>query len=63
MLEPQSTALFLLLMVAFAGLIWWIVKMRYLAFRVLAACVAFSMAMLFGAVTSRRSGSRATPRA
>ena len=48
MLEPQSTALFLLLIVAFCGLLGWLVLARQLVFRVLAACLAFIPAMLFG---------------
>ena len=48
MLEPQSTALFLVLMLVFAGLIWWMVMARQVVFRVLAACLAFVPAMLFG---------------
>ncbi len=48
MLEPQSTALFLLFMAAFIGLIWWMAVARQVAFRVLAACLAFVPAMLFG---------------
>jgi enterochelin esterase-like enzyme len=47
-LEPQSTALFLLLMAAFVGLVWWMVTARQVVFRVLAACLAFVPAMLFG---------------
>jgi putative esterase len=47
-LEPQSTALFLSFMVAFVLLIWWTVKVKHVALRVLAACLAFVPAMLFG---------------
>jgi enterochelin esterase-like enzyme len=47
-LEPQSTALFLGLMLVFAALIWWMVAARQVVFRVLAACLAFVPAMLFG---------------
>jgi enterochelin esterase-like enzyme len=47
-LEPQSTALFLLFMVAFVLLIWWTVKVKHVALRVFAACLAFVPAMLFG---------------
>jgi enterochelin esterase-like enzyme len=46
--EPQSTAFFLLLIVAFAGLIWWMAVAKQLVFRVLAACLAFIPAMAFG---------------
>ena len=47
-LEPQSPALFLLFMVVFIGFIWWMVVARQVVFRVLAACLAFVPAMLFG---------------
>jgi enterochelin esterase-like enzyme len=49
-LEPQSTALFVLLMVLFGALMWWMLVTRQAAFRVLAACLAFIPAMLFGVV-------------
>ena len=48
MLEPQSTALFVLLVVIFGGLMWPTITARHTAFRVLAACLAFMPAMLFG---------------
>jgi enterochelin esterase-like enzyme len=48
MLEPQSTALFVLLVVIFGGLMWPMLVARHAAFRVLAACLAFMPAMLFG---------------
>ena len=47
-MEPQSTAFFLLLIVIFGGLMWWLVVTKHLVFRVLAACLAFLPAMLFG---------------
>jgi enterochelin esterase-like enzyme len=47
-LEPQSTALFLLLLVVFAALVAWMALARQPAFRVFAACLAFIPAMLFG---------------
>jgi enterochelin esterase-like enzyme len=47
-LEPQSTWLFLLLMAASAGLMWWLVVAKQPVLRVLAACLAFVPAMLFG---------------
>jgi enterochelin esterase-like enzyme len=47
-LEPQSTALFLVLMLVFVALVWWMVAARQVVFRVLAACLAFVPAMLFG---------------
>jgi enterochelin esterase-like enzyme len=49
-LEPQSTGIFVLLMVIFAALIWWMLVMRQAVFRALAACLAFVLAMLFGVV-------------
>jgi enterochelin esterase-like enzyme len=48
MLEPQSTALFVLLIVVFGALMWRALAGRRVAFRVLAACLAFVPAMLFG---------------
>ncbi len=48
MLEPQSTALFLLLLVVFVALVAWMALARQPAFRVFAACLAFIPAMLFG---------------
>ena len=50
MLEPQSTGLFVLLIVVFGGLTWWMVVTRQPVFRLLAACLAFVPAMLFGVV-------------
>jgi enterochelin esterase-like enzyme len=47
-LEPQGTALFLLLMAVFGGLLWWVIVARQVVFRVLAACLTFVPAMLFG---------------
>ena len=48
MFEPQGTGLFLLLMVAFAGLLVWVAVAKQVVFRVLAACLAFLPAMVFG---------------
>jgi enterochelin esterase-like enzyme len=47
-LEPQGTAFFLVLMVVFGGLVVWLVIAKQVVFRVLAACLAFVPAMLFG---------------
>jgi enterochelin esterase-like enzyme len=47
-LEPQSTAFFLLLMLAFGGLVVCAVLAKQPVFRLLAATVAFVPAMLFG---------------
>jgi enterochelin esterase-like enzyme len=46
--EPQGTGFFLLLMVIFAGLLVWVAVARQVVFRVLAACLAFLPAMVFG---------------
>ena len=48
MLEPQSAALFIGLMLVFVALTWWLVTARQVVFRVLAACLAFLPAMAFG---------------
>ncbi len=48
MLEPQSTVLFLLLLLVFVGLVVWMALARQPVFRVFAACLAFIPAMLFG---------------
>jgi enterochelin esterase-like enzyme len=54
MLEPQSTVLFVLLMVMFGVLMWRIVAGRRVVLRVLAATVAFVAAMLFGVLGVNR---------
>jgi enterochelin esterase-like enzyme len=48
LLEPQATLFFVLLMVAFAGLLVWVALAKQIVFRVLAACLAFIPAMVFG---------------
>jgi enterochelin esterase-like enzyme len=48
MLEPQSTTLFILLLALFGVLMWRMLATRRAAFRVLAACLAFMPAMVFG---------------
>ncbi len=48
MLEPQGTFFFLLLMVVFGALVIWLVLAKQIVFRVLAACLAFIPAMVFG---------------
>ena len=48
MLEPQSTALFIVLMTVFCGLLACVALARETALRVLAASLAFVPAMLFG---------------
>jgi enterochelin esterase-like enzyme len=47
-LEPQGTGFFLILIVAFAGLLFWLATAKQVVFRVLAACLAFLPAMAFG---------------
>jgi enterochelin esterase-like enzyme len=47
-LEPQSAALFLILMVVFCALVGWMALARQPVFRVFAGCLAFVPAMLFG---------------
>ena len=48
MFEPQGTGFFLLLMVIFAALLVWVALAKQVVFRVLAACLAFLPAMVFG---------------
>lgn len=54
MLEPQSTFLFVLLILIFGGLVWWLVIARRVAFRILAACLAFVVAAQFGILLVNR---------
>jgi enterochelin esterase-like enzyme len=48
LLEPQSTWFFLLMMLAFGAMVWWLSVTKQVVFRVLAACLAFVPAMMFG---------------
>ncbi len=48
MFGPQGTGFFLLLMVAFGALLVWVALTKQVVFRVLAACLAFLPAMVFG---------------
>ena len=48
MFEPQGIIFFLLLLLVFGGLIACVVRARQIALRVLAGCLAFIPAMLFG---------------
>lgn len=48
MFEPQGTGFFLLLMVLFGGFLVWVALARQVVFRVLAGCLAFVPAMVFG---------------
>ena len=54
MLEPQSTLLFVLLILIFGGLVWWLVVARRVTFRILAACLAFVVAAQFGILVVNR---------
>jgi enterochelin esterase-like enzyme len=54
MFEPQSTLLFVVLLILFGVLIWWIVVTARVAFKVLAACLAFFMAFSFGVLAVNR---------
>jgi enterochelin esterase-like enzyme len=51
MLEPQSSVLFILLVLIFGGLIFWLVRTRRVVLRVIAACLAFVVAMQFGVLS------------
>lgn len=53
-LEPQGIVFFLILMVVFTGLLAWLVIAKHIVFRVLAACLAFIPAMLFGVAAVNR---------
>jgi enterochelin esterase-like enzyme len=46
--EPQGTGFFLLLIVVFGALLVWVAVAKHVVFRVLAACLAFIPAMVFG---------------
>lgn len=48
MLEPQGTGFFLILIVAFGGLLLWVAMAKQVVFKVFAACLAFIPAMVFG---------------
>ena len=48
MLDPQSTALFVLLVVTFGALMGWMLVTGRAVLRVLAACLAFTLAVVFG---------------
>jgi enterochelin esterase-like enzyme len=54
MLEPQSLVLFILLIAAFACLMWWLVITPKLAVRLIAVCLSFVMAMAFGVLAVNR---------
>jgi len=54
MLEPQSTVVFALLVVMFGALVWRIMAGRRIVLRVLAACLAFVIATVFGILAVNR---------
>ncbi|HEY0717672.1 MAG TPA: alpha/beta hydrolase-fold protein [Streptosporangiaceae bacterium] len=54
MTGPQGIIFFLILIVVFSALLAWVVMARQIAFRVLAACLAFIPAMLFGVAAVNR---------
>jgi enterochelin esterase-like enzyme len=54
MLEPQSTLFFVVLLAMFAGLVWWLMKAKHIAVRIIAAILAFVPAMAFGVATVNR---------
>jgi enterochelin esterase-like enzyme len=54
MLEPQSTLLFVLLILIFGGLVWWLLIARRVTFRIIAACLAFVVAAQFGILLVNR---------
>jgi len=54
MFEPQGISFFVVLMLVFAGLVVWMVVAKQIALRVLAACLAFIPAMLFGVAAVNR---------
>lgn len=61
MLEPQSPLFLLLLVTAFGVLVWLLVVAKRVALRIVAGCLAFIPAMMFGvaAVTSITTTTRA----
>ena len=48
MLEPQGTLFLIVLLLAFGGLITWVALAKRAVFRIIAACLAFIPAMVFG---------------
>jgi enterochelin esterase-like enzyme len=53
-LEPQSLVLFILLVFAFGGLMWWLVTAPKVAVQVTAASLSFVVAMAFGVLAVNR---------
>ena len=54
MLEPQSTVLFIVLILIFGALIWWLIVARRVGFRITAACLSFAVAAAFGVLAVNR---------
>jgi enterochelin esterase-like enzyme len=54
MLEPQSTVLFVLLILLFGGLTYWLVATDRLALKIVAGFLSFVMAMSFGVLAVNR---------
>jgi enterochelin esterase-like enzyme len=54
MLEPQSTTLFILLILIFGVLTWWLIVARRVGFRITAACLSFAVAASFGILAVNR---------
>jgi enterochelin esterase-like enzyme len=54
MLEPQSTVLFILLILVFGALTWWLIVARRVGFRITAACLSFAVAAAFGVLAVNR---------
>jgi len=54
MLEPQSNVLFALLILGFAGLMYWLVRARRAVLKVLAAVLGFAVAMQVGVLAVNR---------
>jgi hypothetical protein len=53
-LEPQSNVLFAVLILGFAGLMYWMVRTRRIAFKIGAAVLAFVLAMQVGVLAVNR---------
>ena len=54
MLEPQSSVLFVVLIVVFGALMWCMLRTGWLAVLVHAACLAFTISMAFGVMAVNR---------
>jgi enterochelin esterase-like enzyme len=54
MLEPQSTTLFIALILIFGVLAWWMIIAHRVGFRITAACLSFAVAAFFGILAVNR---------